>query len=55
MVKYKARAIGVTDSENGKKLICFRMACGASIQVECDPNQAELVIPREQEDKATPC
>jgi hypothetical protein len=42
-LEYVARAVLVSDSENGRKVIVFRTECGRTVKVTCDPNQCEYV------------
>ena len=42
-LEYTARAVIVTDSQNGKKVLVFRTVCGRTVKVECDLNQADFV------------
>jgi hypothetical protein len=43
-LEYSARAVGIGDGENGRKIVVFRTVCGRTVKVECDPNQADFVV-----------
>jgi hypothetical protein len=42
-LEYTARAIGIADSQDGKKVIVVRTICGRTVKVICEPNQTEYV------------
>lgn len=42
-LEYTARAVMVSDTENGRKVLVFRTTCGRTVKVFCDPNQCEYV------------
>lgn len=43
-LEYHARAVGITDTENGKKVLVFRTECNRTVKVFCDPNQSYFVV-----------
>ena len=53
-LEYEARAVMVSDSQDGKKMIVFRTVCGRTVKVGCDPNQADFVM-RELNPVQEPC
>lgn len=53
-LEYTARAILVSDSENGRKVLVFRTDCGCTVKITCDPNQADFVV-REVNPIKEPC
>ena len=44
MIEYEARAMGITDSLDGKKVLVFRTECGRTLKVTVHTNQADFAI-----------
>jgi hypothetical protein len=43
-LEYTARALGIHDSPDGKKVLCWRMSNGIALKIIVDPLMAEFVI-----------
>lgn len=44
MIEYEARAMGITDSDAGKKVLVFRTVCGRTVKVIVHTNQADFTV-----------
>lgn len=43
-LEYEARALGITDSQDGRKVLVFRTICGRTVRIVLHTNQADFVI-----------
>ena len=43
-LEYSARAMGIDDSPDGKKVLVFRTECGRTVKVYVAHNMADFVI-----------
>ena len=43
-LEYEARAMGICDSQDGKKMLVFRTICGRTVRVVVHTNMADFVF-----------
>jgi hypothetical protein len=43
-IEYKAKAMGIRDSEKGEKVLVFATTCGRTLLVTVAPNMADFTI-----------
>jgi hypothetical protein len=43
-IEYEAKAMGISDSSDGKKLLVFRTECGRTVKITVHTNQADFTI-----------
>jgi hypothetical protein len=53
-LEYEARAMGIDDSPDGKKVLVFRTVCGRTVKVFVSHQQADFTI-KELNQTMEPC
>lgn len=53
-LEYEARAVGISDSPDGKKMLVFRTVCGRTVKVIVHTNMADFAV-RELNPVLEPC